>query len=223
MADHVTEEQQVEAIKKWWKDNGIAVIAGLVIGFGALYGWRYWNDHKADQAAQASLLYGSFQGQLKQGSAEARQKGDEIISEYTSTPYAVLTAFALARHAVENNDLAEAKTRLQWVLDNTRQGQMQHTARLRLAAVLSAESDFDAALVLLNTAEAGGYKGAYEEMRGDIYIARGDTGAAHAAYDLALQSDGLSPGNRQVVEAKFADTQTGAEQKPMQKPMEAAK
>ena len=219
MADHVTEEQQVEAIKKWWKENGIAVIAGLVIGFGALYGWRYWNETKADQAAEASLQYGIFQVQLKQGNVEAKQSGDKIISEYTATPYAVLAAFELAKYAIEKNDLAEAKARLQWVLDNTRQAQMKHTAQLRLAAVVSAEGDFDAALGLLNVDAAGGYKGAYAEMRGDVLVAKGDLAAAHAAYDLALQTDGLSPGNREVVEAKRADTQPGV----MQETAEATK
>ena len=219
MADHVTEEQQVEAIKKWWKENGMAVIAGLVIGFGALYGWRAWNEHKADQSAEASLLYGSFQAQLKQGGAEASQNGDKIISEYTATPYAALAAFELAKYAIENNDLAEAKTRLQWVIDNTRQTQMKHSAQLRLASVLSAQGEHDAALGLLNLDAVGGYKGAYAEMRGDILVAKGDTSGAHAAYDLALQSEGLSPGNREVVEAKRADTQPGV----MQKPAEAVK
>ncbi|PAR85254.1 YfgM family protein, partial [Vibrio cholerae] len=39
-----TEEQQVEAIKDWWKENGKAVIFGAVIGLGGLFGWRYYQD-----------------------------------------------------------------------------------------------------------------------------------------------------------------------------------
>ncbi|MGU3844696.1 YfgM family protein, partial [Vibrio diabolicus] len=39
-----TEEQQVEAIKDWWKENGKAVIIGAVVGLGGLFGWRYYQD-----------------------------------------------------------------------------------------------------------------------------------------------------------------------------------
>ena len=36
-----TEEQQVEAIKKWWKANGNTLIIGAVVGLAGLWGWRF--------------------------------------------------------------------------------------------------------------------------------------------------------------------------------------
>ena len=207
MAEHLTEEQQVEAIKNWWKENGIAIFAGLVIGFAALYGFRYWTDYRAEQAANASVLYEDMQKQLAEKNTDtAETSAQKIIADYPRTPYATLAAFMLAKQAVDKNEMDEAKNHLQWVLDNSRQTQHEHMARLRLASVLLAEGDHDAALALLSNIKEDGFVGSYAEMRGDVYLASGDRQAAHAAYDMALQSEGLGPQQRKILQAKFDDT-----------------
>ena len=207
MADHLTEEQQVEAIKKWWKENGMAVIAGLVIGALALFGWRGWLEHQDDKAAEASALYGEFQKSLIANKTDSIEKlKSDLFAEYKSTPYAALAALAAAKKSVETNNIKSAKNDLQWVLDNTRQNQIQHTARVRLISLMVNDAEYDAALALLAVENTGGYAAVYEDLRGDIYVAKGDTTAAHAAYDKALQSEGLSPTARDIVKVKYTDT-----------------
>ena len=207
MSDHLTEEQQVEAIKSWWKENGVAVIAGLVIGFLALFGWRGWNDYQADNAAEASTLYGEFQISLKANDKESMSSlQKQLETDYASTPYTSLVALAMARNAVEDKDSKTAKQNLQWVLDNSKQAQIKHTARVRLTALHINDKEYDAALALLNVKESGGYAGVYEELRGDALLAKGDTSAANSAYDKALQSDGLSTASRDLINAKLSDT-----------------
>jgi predicted negative regulator of RcsB-dependent stress response len=39
-----TEEQQVDAIKKWWHENGTMLIVGAVVGLAGLWGWRYYGE-----------------------------------------------------------------------------------------------------------------------------------------------------------------------------------
>ena len=56
-----TEEQQVEAIKKWWQENGKSLIAGIVIGLGGIVGWQGWQTYQIEQAearqtAEVALL-----------------------------------------------------------------------------------------------------------------------------------------------------------------------
>lgn len=207
MAEHITEEQQVEAIKSWWKENGVAVVAGLVIGFGALFGWRYYTDYKDAQAGAASSLYESVQQKIKLGQTDdARLQADKIIAEYPRTPYAAMAALTAAKQAVVSNNMDEARKQLQWVLDNSRQPQFVHSARLQLMAMMLNAAEYDAALGLLATVKAGGYAAAYEEMKGDILLAKGDSKAAHEAYDKALQAEGLGAQQRRIVEVKFDDT-----------------
>jgi predicted negative regulator of RcsB-dependent stress response len=207
VAEHLTEEQQVEAIKTWWKENGVAVVAGLIIGFGALFGWRYYNDYRDAQAGAASSLYESVQQKIKLGQADtARQQADKIVAEYPRTPYAAMAALAAAKQAAASNNMDEAREQLQWVLDNSHQPQFLHSARLQLAAIMLNDAEYDAALSLLASAKSGGYAAAYDEMKGDILLARGDSKAAHEAYDKALQAEGLGAQQRRIVQAKFDDT-----------------
>jgi len=209
VADHLTEEQQVEAIKSWWKENGIAVIAGLVIGFVALFGWRGWNDYQEENAAKASALYGEFQVSLNANNKESIEKlHQQFITEYASTPYASLVSLALAKKAVEDKDTQAAKQNLQWVLDNNKQSQIKHTARVRLVALLINDKEYDAALSLLAVKETGGYAGVYEELRGDALLAKGDVEGANSAYEKALQSEGISSASREIITAKLANTKS---------------
>jgi predicted negative regulator of RcsB-dependent stress response len=207
VAEHLTEEQQVEAIKTWWKENGVAVVAGLIIGFGALFGWRYYNDYRDAQAGTASSLYESVQQKIKLGQADdARLQAEKIVAEYPRTPYAAMAALTAAKQAAASNNMDEARKQLQWVLDNSRQPQFLHGARLQMAAIMLNGAEYDAALSLLASAKPGGYAAAYDEMKGDILLARGDSKAAHEAYDKALQAEGLGAQQRRVVQAKFDDT-----------------
>ena len=38
MEQYETEEQQVEAIKRFWKENGLSLVIGALLGLGGLLG-----------------------------------------------------------------------------------------------------------------------------------------------------------------------------------------
>ena len=40
MATHLDEEEELENLKRWFRENWVALAAGLVIGFGAIGGWQ---------------------------------------------------------------------------------------------------------------------------------------------------------------------------------------
>ena len=42
MSDHLTDEEQVEKVKAWLKENGTSIVAGVVIGLGGIFGWQFW-------------------------------------------------------------------------------------------------------------------------------------------------------------------------------------
>lgn len=73
---YTTEEQQVEAIKKWWRDNGKAVVLGAVIGLGGLYGWRYYQAELETSREQASAQYTQVVNALAAGDAQAEAQAE---------------------------------------------------------------------------------------------------------------------------------------------------
>jgi predicted negative regulator of RcsB-dependent stress response len=201
---HTTEEEQIESLKKWWKENGTSVVVGLVVGFGALIGGNYWMQHTETQSQNASLEFSQLQDDMQQSlDASVMTRGDHIINNFSDTPYAVLSAFAIAKLKVDEGDLLSARARLQWVLDNSKQTEFLHMARIRMAAVMLAEGNADGALSLINTVEAGEYLPLYEELKGDIYAAKSQKGQARSAYERALKAN--DKGDNSLLQMKLDD------------------
>lgn len=189
MADYETEEQQVEALKEWWKQNGTAVISGAVLGIAALGGWRAWDWYQEKQATEASDIYANVQGALLQNDTESLGTEAETLREqYKSTPYAVLVTLHEAKIQSEKGDLGAAAESLRWAMDNSSQKSVQNIARIRLARVLVADSKLDEATTLINHNLPDAYASLVNEIRGDIFFAKGETEQAKQAYDQALES-----------------------------------
>lgn len=187
---HETEEQQVEALKKWWKDNGSSIITGVLLGLALLFGGKSWFAYQERVAENASNLYATMLVALDNDEeAVVNEKAGTLIADYSGTPYAALAALALAKLKLERGELEAAHAQLQWALDNTGSDVLREIVRLRLARVMLAEEDPAAAQALLDQ-EAGQAAGAfaplYRELRGDIEAARGNPAAARAAYEQAL-------------------------------------
>jgi len=199
------EDEQVQALKDWWKENGRAVIAGLVIGIAVIAGYRYWQTYQKTQSREASLLYAEVIAKAASQPEQAFNAGRKIIDDYGRTPYATLTAFTLARLAVDKPDYETARVQLRWALDHTRDDGFRHVARLRLARVLAAQAKPQQALELLQGQAAPGFDSLYRETRGDILAQQGKAAAAAEQYRLALGDHGLDPEHRRVLEMKLND------------------
>ncbi len=208
METYTTEEQQVEAIKKWWKENGASVIGGIVLGLAAVFGWKAWVGYQAEVGEQASVLFEQLANSVNAGSGEAAAaQAEQLISEYESTPYALFAALAQAKVQLEAGDAAAARERLEWVLAQTDQPGIQQLTRLRLARLQLSEGDAAAAAATLEGIEAGAFGGEFANLEGDIAVASGDLAAARIAYEHALQND---VGNSRLVQMKLDDLAVGS-------------
>lgn len=203
MEIYETEQDQVEALKKWWKENGRSVIAGLVIGLGGISGWKFWTAYQENQAIKASTAYERLvQVVSTQRDAQAREQGERLIQDFPKSAYAALSSLRLARLSLNQGNRDDARQYLQWVLDQAAQEELKEVARLRLARLLMSDGQLDEALELVSGEEPAGFQAPYQETRGDILAAKGDAAGARAAYGRALAS--LSPaGNRQLLQMKL--------------------
>lgn len=187
MSVYTTEEEQIEAIKAWWKSNGKAVVAGLVLGLAILAGGKLWMNHQRSVSTAASGEYSELMAALNQGkNDQVLQHGAIIVDQYAGTSYAALASLAMAKVEFDQGSLDAAKNHLQWVIDHARQQDLKHVARLRIAKVLTAQGKDDDALALLNSVDPGTFKPAYRELEGDIYVKQGKKDLARSAYESAL-------------------------------------
>ena len=200
-----TEEETIQAIKDWWKENGRAVIAGVVLGIGGLVGIRYWTTMQETNRQQASQLYQDVELALQSGNREqATMQTDTLVKEYDGTVYASLAALAVARAEIEAGHLQQAETRLHWALEHSGSDEYRHLARQRLARLLLAQNRADAAAELLVDINPGGYQSIYAELHGDISLAQDKPDAAHGHYQTALM-EANNPLRRQLLEMKLAE------------------
>jgi predicted negative regulator of RcsB-dependent stress response len=191
VSDHLTEEEQLEALKRWWKENGKWVAAAVVLSVGGYFGWNAWQDQRLAQAHTASAQYEALLNSVDAGEL-APGLVEEIKQTRRDSQYAFNAAFLRAQAAVNENDLETAANELGWVLNQASRGAVSELARVRLARVLTAQSAYDEALSLLDqVSPSESFASKYAEARGDILQRQGNLDGARAAYQRALE--GLDP------------------------------
>jgi len=205
MNDFVTDDEQVERIKKWWSDNGSSVIAGLVIGIGGLYGWRYWVDYKTNIAAEASAHFATMVSSIENNqNDEAIDEAFKILDNYSSTAYADLARLSLAKVYVETSDFDKASQQLQALVDSKPDKALEMLARKRLSAVLMQLGKLDQSLTVLDVDFPKQFAAAFEELKGDILAAQGKDSNAREAYQRARLAQPASA-NPQFLQQKMDD------------------
>ena len=207
-----TDDEQAESLKRWLRENGMSLVTGLLLGLSLLFGIKAWSEYGDRRAEASSNLYMQFVAAVgAQQPENATQAYEEIIKEFSSSQYAVLAAFHMAKLSLDKDDLAGARGHLQWAYDHADSDALKHSARLRLARVILGSGDPDAASALLTGIDAPSYVALYEELRGDIAYAKGDMSAAHAAYERALAATPETVPGRALIEAKRDDSVRGSQ------------
>ena len=184
-----TEEEQIRAIKEWWKENGRSVIAGVVIGIGTLVAWKGWSVYQEQQAIEASDRYNAMRASIVSQNLESvLVQAEELKQNYSSTPYAAWGALLVAKAKEAKGETDATIKNLQWAIDNGKQETVVALAKLRLARVYVASSQYPKAQALLDQEFPKAYMSLLQELRGDLYAGRGDFQAAREAYDAAIAS-----------------------------------
>ncbi|EPP5333779.1 YfgM family protein [Vibrio harveyi] len=188
-----TEEQQVEAIKDWWKENGKAVIIGAVVGLGGLFGWRYYQDSVIQASEAASQSYTTVMNALQTKGADAQADIQAFIDSNEVKEYSVLAALQLAKVQVDAKDLSAALEQLKWAQSNTKDAALTPLISYRIARIEAEMGNFDAANAELGKVTDAAWTGRIAELRGDIALRQGDKEAAYTAYTEAQQAADASP------------------------------
>ena len=184
---YTSEAQQIEAIKKWWRENGFSIVLGVTLSLSGIFGWRYWQDVKVEQAKSASVLYSEMIASLSNDNgAESRELADRILAEYENTTYGVFALLALARLAVADVDLVAAETHLRQALKQNTDDTFSHVIRMRLIRVLISQDKLEQASNLISGQEKSGFASGYDELTGDISVLQGEFESARNSYQQSI-------------------------------------
>jgi len=204
MAYDLEEQEQIAALKAWWREYGTLVIIAAVSFVLAVSGVQGWRVYRQSQAAAAVTLYAQLdQAERASDHKKVRDIASRITAQYGSTSYAVFAALSAARASFETGDLEGAKAHLQWAIDNAKEPEVRDTARLRLAGVLLDAKDAAGALNLVGTKPVEPLVGLYADMKGDILVAQGKMTDARAAYQQALDRSEAGSPYRATIQLKL--------------------
>ncbi len=199
-----TEEQQLEEIRKWWKEYGRTVVLGVALGLSGIGGWSLWRTHLNTQAESASALYQRLlETATVSDATSAIAQTDALIDQFPDSSYAVLGALVGARGAYQSQDTETAKRFLEWARKNGDILEVRNIATLRLARILSEEGQYDSALQQLDTITNSNFNVLRYELRGDILRAQGNNDKARDAYLEVLKDSDISQATRTTVQIKI--------------------
>ncbi|REF27572.1 putative negative regulator of RcsB-dependent stress response [Xenorhabdus cabanillasii] len=189
MEAYTTETEQVDAIKRFFVNNGKYIAVGLVLGIGAIVGWRYWQSHQTNQLQDTAVQFEQLNKSLASGSKESITAVEKFANE-TNNIYGVMTDMELAKHAADKNDLAQAEKYLLVASGKAKDQNMVDLSNIRLARVQLAEDKTDAALKTLEQVKSKGWQLVAEDIRGDILAKKGNIKGAREAYSNGLNAQG---------------------------------
>ena len=192
MEIYQTEEQQVEAIKSYWQENGNMIIAGIVLGFAGFIGFNLYKDNVLDNEIAVSESYQTLIENSATDKAAFSEKAQQFISDNADTSYASLTALALAKEAADKKNWQSAEAQLMAALKSAPTEGIKGIASLRLARVQIQQTQFEQALATLAKPLPESFKAAIEEVKGDTYLLQGKKELARNAYQAAIAADGLA-------------------------------
>ncbi|MFZ5533645.1 MAG: YfgM family protein [Pseudomonadota bacterium] len=201
------EEDELDRLKGWWQDYGNYLLAGLLFGLVAVLGWRFYQNRQATQAVKAAEYYEQFSVALERDDAQSILALEQTLRErFAGVPYTVLAELALARRAVDKDDLKGAQQALERARDAAGDDPLGSIARLRLARVHLAQAAPEAALDALEPLkDQKALRPLVEELRGDALRALGRTNDARSAYRAARDAATAAALDERLIDLKLKD------------------
>ncbi|HHF6577873.1 TPA: YfgM family protein [Haemophilus influenzae] len=188
MAYSIEEEQEINQLKEWWKENGKTIIVAFILGVGGMFGWRYWQAHQAEQIAQASAQYDALINSVQQDEQAKKANIEQFVQANSKTAYAVFALLDEVKKATEKQDFSAAEANLNQALTQSQDEVLTSIVALRLSAVQFQLGQLDNALSTLNQVKGESFNARKAILTGDIQIAKGDKVAAKNSFEQAQQS-----------------------------------
>lgn len=205
MSELYDTHEQDERVKSWLRENGSAIVMGLVLAFGLMFGFKQWQAWEVSKRQQASAEYQTLTSYLEQGNLDAAVPNYEVLKDqYAKSAYTSMAALMMAKARLDSGQTDLAASALSYAMKHAQPEPVRIIARERLARVKLSQGDTDAAMKLLDDVKSeAGFEAQFAEIRGDIYVAKGETDQAIKSYQSALAHMEEGVGNRVLLDMKL--------------------
>ncbi|MDL2284082.1 tetratricopeptide repeat protein [Oxalobacter sp. OttesenSCG-928-P03] len=206
MAYDLEEQEQIAALKAWWKQYGNLVLWIVIVALAAYTAWAVWGNYQRKQAEQASQLYYEMQSAVQSNDNERAQRiASDMQEKFGGTAYAPMANLIAARIAHDFKETDMAKSRLKWIMDKGKGDGYKAIARLRLAGILLDEKKYDEAQSVLSAEFPEAFASMADDRRGDVYYAQDKPDEARRAYQSALSKAAAEDPGKVLIQLKLDD------------------
>lgn len=214
MSRNEHEEEQIEAIKSWWKKNGTALLTVVLVVVATFSGWRYWQNSQYVSAANASATFEVLQSKYQQGSfGDVAREALKLMNENPDSAYASAAAMLHAKFSFEKGDFEEAQKNLQWVTEHSNSIELKATAQLRMARLLAQSGDYDQAQKTLSAIslpkgqaqEQSALSADIEYVKGLIALSQNDSEQAFMSFQSVMDNPNTDDNLKGLAEIQLAD------------------
>ncbi len=191
MEIYSTEEQQVDAIKQFWKDYGTSIVVGAVVGLGGLFGWNYYSEHKITQAESASEAF-RFMSAPALDEAGMLAAAETLLKSTAKKVISLCYHLLLLKRQLSQAISEKAETTLKSVIASAADTSLVMVATIRLARVQAEQGQIATAITTLEQVSDPAFTAQRDELKGDFLVRKGDAEQAKAAYQAAADNGGAT-------------------------------
>jgi predicted negative regulator of RcsB-dependent stress response len=201
--EFLNDHEQSEQVRNWLKANANALTFGVILGLGALLGWRWWQGNVETQKAQVAAQYVELKKSAEEKNLDQlKAQTGTMVADFSKSGYSALAQLRLAQLALDKGDKVAATSALQWVIEKGATEEFKNIAKVRLARLHNSDGKFDEAIKVLATVKQDSFAGVSAEVRGDALLGLNKASEARAAYQQALDKMEAGAGNRSFIEMK---------------------
>ncbi len=185
-----TDQEQIEMLKRYWREYGRHVLIAILVGVGIGYGWQYWQKIQLQKNQEAAMLYHQYTLLAVSHQDPTKQATilKDLESQYPQSAYASFANLVAAMDSIEQNNPDEALQKLKWVKAHTKDENLADLAAVREARILLAQHQPQQSLELLKSMQNSIYQPMVHSLEGDAYTQLGQGDSARKAYEAARQS-----------------------------------
>ena len=198
------EQEQVDALKSFWKQYGNLITWTLVLALGGFAAWNGWNWYQRDQGIKAGAMFDELDRSLQSGDVERSEKiFADLQARYPTTQWTAQGGLMLAKLQIDKGRTEAAQGVLRWLGEKPKDEGLRAIAALRLAGVELDAKRWDEALKAVEAANVKGFEPLAADRKGDVLLAQGKTKQAAESFQVAWKGLPESVEYRRVVEAKL--------------------
>lgn len=206
MANHLDleEQEQLDQLKHFWSTWGTLISSVLIVVFGAVAAWNFYQFWQNRQGTQASALLDAIESAAQTNDqARIQQAFSDIQMKYPSTVQAGQAALLIAKMQSDQGNADPAKTALEWAAVHTPDEGYKALARLRLVSLLIEQKSYDQALQPLSEKFPSEFDAIVADRKGDVLVLQGKKSDAVLEYIRAYKTFPESAEYRRLVEVKL--------------------